>query len=295
MFDITETPLFKRLHSQIQQDNTVEVFTSLCEIGVVPEIEDNVATIVIDGESYSHSLSEIKETLDETRYRELFPEPNEPNEVIEPGSDIQGDIREIKAALKELKDFLTCKQGEIQVEKPDADKLTKLAYTDLKTHCLNTNALNRDFGALKKDEEYLFGQIDIRALKKINEQFGMDAGDNAIIYASKVIHEAFPESRIYIVYGDNFIIIEQASKMAQSAFVNAIFSVRDTCAQNGLNLAVTYTSSAGRGPMEIKKDLEQQINRARTVDPITTINWKVNKPVEKKEEPLFTSETLSED
>ena len=95
------------------------------------------------------------------------------------------------------------------------DYAHKQAYVDVLTGLGNRNAyfeLVEDINQKIKDKVYVnFAVIlfDINGLKIINDEYGHEAGDNAIIVAGECLKELFGEEISYRIGGDELVVIYQ--------------------------------------------------------------------------------------
>lgn len=87
-----------------------------------------------------------------------------------------------------------------------------LAYCDSLTGLKNTTAYKEAVSELDSrinSGSPKFGVLvaDINNLKKTNDQFGHDAGNELIIHAAKILTDTFTDSPIFRIGGDEFVII----------------------------------------------------------------------------------------
>ena len=89
-------------------------------------------------------------------------------------------------------------------------KLNNLAYVDLLTNTRNKTAYVKTMEKLdarqKEDPDFSFGIVlfDLNDLKKVNDNLGHQMGDKFIKLAARCMQEAFCDSVIYRVGGDEF-------------------------------------------------------------------------------------------
>ena len=91
------------------------------------------------------------------------------------------------------------------------ENLNMTSLTDELTSIYNRRGMQKQLkilmNNLKKDEYAYVVFIDLDKLKSINDIYGHECGDQAIIMASKIILEAFPEDIVGRVGGDEFLVI----------------------------------------------------------------------------------------
>lgn len=95
-------------------------------------------------------------------------------------------------------------------------RLQKLAYTDFLTGLQNRRALQQAVtsGLLK---QAIVIVIDLDHLKLINDTYGHQCGDEAIVKMARYITVAFPEiSHIYRIGGDEFIVLLESATHKQA-------------------------------------------------------------------------------
>lgn len=84
-------------------------------------------------------------------------------------------------------------------------ELQRLAYTDIKTDTLNSNAFNRDF--VQTSFASRLALVGIMGMKSINLTFGKSAGDKVIKNVARFLSANF-KGCVYRIIGDQFAIIE---------------------------------------------------------------------------------------
>lgn len=94
-----------------------------------------------------------------------------------------------------------------QIEKDASESAyRKLAYTDVMTGLMNKAAyIEEEKKPLTKECIYLM--MDINDLKKINDQYGHQKGDEVIVAAAGYIRKYFDKALCYRFGGDEFIVI----------------------------------------------------------------------------------------
>ena len=78
-----------------------------------------------------------------------------------------------------------------------------------------TNAYNRlmytmDLEKMNKNHNYLIALLDLNYFKNVNDQYGHDAGDQALIYFTKTVSHYIPKSvSLYRIGGDEFVLLSK--------------------------------------------------------------------------------------
>ena len=87
-------------------------------------------------------------------------------------------------------------------------KLEIYVYRDKLTGLLNPTAYARKIEAIKKLEKpkYAVVVFDANFLKKINDNYGHEAGNELIIRAASLISRTFSNSSVFRIGGDEFIV-----------------------------------------------------------------------------------------
>ena len=103
-------------------------------------------------------------------------------------------------------------KGEARRSQSIAKEMTEIANTDALTGVRNKNAYDREAAALdeaidKGDARFGIVMIDLNGLKKTNDTYGHDHGDEMIKGLSAIICETFDNSPVYRVGGDEFVVI----------------------------------------------------------------------------------------
>lgn len=82
---------------------------------------------------------------------------------------------------------------------------------DALTGFRNRQAYYKDIAIIKQDKRLRVQPVgvlfaDVNGLKRVNDEFGHDAGDELLIHVAKRIATAFPEAKKYRFGGDEFVI-----------------------------------------------------------------------------------------
>ncbi len=90
--------------------------------------------------------------------------------------------------------------------------INALAYRDSLTGIKNSTAYTEAIAKLNEEinlDNPVFGVIvaDINNLKKANDTYGHDIGNELIIHAAKILTETFKTSSVYRIGGDEFVVI----------------------------------------------------------------------------------------
>ena len=117
--------------------------------------------------------------------------------------------------------------------------VNSLAYRDSLTGVKNTTAYREEVEALNEaigDGKASFGVIvaDINYLKQTNDNYGHDVGNDLIIHTARAIKDAFKESPVFRIGGDEFAIILKGDELANCR--NIIDEVDNALAKDYINV-----------------------------------------------------------
>lgn len=86
-------------------------------------------------------------------------------------------------------------------------KLETLSYHDQLTGAKNRHAMNEKLASLANGGSLGIIYSDVMGLKQINDDFGHQAGDEALIYACENLKAHFPDKCVYRIGGDEFLVL----------------------------------------------------------------------------------------
>lgn len=148
-------------------------------------------------------------------------------------TDLAGSMRRMEMDVYDNIHRLTAMNEELSATQSEARKMTELANTDALTGLRNKVAYNYEAGRIdsfiKNGEAVNFGiaMVDLNYLKFINDDFGHDKGDEALVRLAKALSNAFAHSPIFRIGGDEFVVIlknedyDQAPRLIR-AFNNSL-------------------------------------------------------------------------
>ena len=90
---------------------------------------------------------------------------------------------------------------------------------------------------LIEDRDYVFSVavFDINQLKMINDDYGHDIGDKLIVSVAGDIREAFKDSNIYRVGGDEFVAIQRETDLSSQTA-----KLREIVARKNIESPITH-------------------------------------------------------
>lgn len=120
-------------------------------------------------------------------------------ELPEPTNDEVGVLtKSFDVTIKSLKKYISGMQYK--------------AYSDPLTHVKNKAAYDEAKERLKRqmdegEAEYGLLMLDVNNLKKINDLYGHDRGDDYLVLCCQLICKAFKHSPVYRIGGDEFVVL----------------------------------------------------------------------------------------
>jgi diguanylate cyclase (GGDEF)-like protein len=167
--------------------------------------------------------------------------------------------------------FLICYFYESQHAKNN-ELLNKMAFEDSLTRVKNRHALKLFFEDYNKsvktsqhnpEDNTQLLIIDIDYFKKINDQFGHEVGDAVLVDTAALLKEKTPNSHIYRIGGEEFLIILQDCTTAQA--YNFAESMRKQMEETVFNISshsIQITVSIGITKLEKNQDFSQFLRNA---------------------------------
>ena len=140
---------------------------------------------------------------------------------IHTGDEIEGLSDAIISMVEDVRDYaadLLEKESQISGMKAYVDKMDVLAYRDSLTGAGNKAAYEKTARLLDRDilagsGEFAVVMADLNYLKKINDNYGHDKGNEYIRKMYSLISQVFKESPIFRIGGDEFLVIAQNEEM----------------------------------------------------------------------------------
>lgn len=125
-------------------------------------------------------------------------------------------IHELDIYIKNL----TKAREDLENTQKQAIELSELATRDSLTGIRNKTAYDREVIKVKQEMQdgldfIGVGMVDLNFLKKINDTYGHDKGNIAIIKLCKMICKTFVHSPVFRIGGDEFVIILRTPDLSQ--------------------------------------------------------------------------------
>ncbi|MBQ9347167.1 MAG: GGDEF domain-containing protein [Oscillibacter sp.] len=138
------------------------------------------------------------------------PEIHTLNEVESLADAIARMSEDIKSYIEDV----LYAEGRVRSAEKEVEGMTRMAYSDALTHVKNKAACDEKMSALTcavntSPPEYAILMVDLNCLKRINDTYGHEKGDEYIIGASQIVSGVFKHSPVYRVGGDEFVVVLQ--------------------------------------------------------------------------------------
>ena len=103
-------------------------------------------------------------------------------------------------------------EDKVEVMQHHVDRMNTIAYQDALTHVKNKAAYDKmveslEWDILNQGAEFAIVMIDLNFLKRINDRYGHDRGNEYIIGGCNIICEVYDHSPVYRVGGDEFVVV----------------------------------------------------------------------------------------
>lgn len=160
------------------------------------------------------------------------------------------------------------------------------ANVDEMTHCFNRNFFNKEFEKrmVVQNFPYVLFMADLNGLKKINDTYGHDIGDEYIITAANVMRESLPdEAQIIRLGGDEFVIAVPNcnEEKAQLLMLEIALRAAKTTLSNGEQLSISVGHAIRKNvyvsTTEILKKADEEMYENKRAFHAAEISGKVKK------------------
>ena len=133
-----------------------------------------------------------------------------------------------------------------------AMELSVLAVKDSLTGIRNKTGYNKEIDLLKKQmaagfTDFGVAMIDLNYLKKINDTYGHEKGNIAIVSLCKIICNTFAHSAVFRIGGDEFVVILQGLDFEYVDELIEEFKLQLELRQDSLELKIWEKTSAALG------------------------------------------------
>jgi diguanylate cyclase (GGDEF)-like protein len=155
---------------------------------------------------------------------------------------------QIHAMQQELRGYIAFARAQAHL-----DSLTGLRNQN--AYFLRVQELNEAIAA--KTAEYTVFVVDLNGLKNMNDAYGHDAGDEAILDAANVLREVFPDGELFRIGGDEFAALLPPCAEAEIASrVEALDAALAVCNGRKRSYGVPLAFSKGAAVYDPAQDME---------------------------------------
>lgn len=220
---------------------------SLTTLGILERIRDTLEKAIFPhkGKELSVTVSiGVAYGLDKKSHKEMLTKADNLLYLAKENgrNNIKGeDLHELKNNVLKKKTMQLQQEKKELREHADIDKMTKT---------FNRGKFNLDIESIEKEggiKKTVIGFVDVDDFKKINDEYGHDAGDEALIEISRVLlsYSKRHDIKIYRYGGEEFCIISHED-IEQSIFI--FDEIRREVARNSVmynNISIPITLSIG--------------------------------------------------
>lgn len=123
-----------------------------------------------------------------------------------------GSMIQMEHDIDSYIESLTQTKEQLSTARQHADDMHELAHMDSLTGIRNRMAYDKEIGLLDKEigeglKDFGIAMVDLNFLKNINDTYGHECGNAAIIELSTLICEVFKHSPVFRIGGDEFAVI----------------------------------------------------------------------------------------
>ena len=178
-------------------------------------------------------------------------------------SDLAVSIKKLESDLHNKIAELSRANEELVAAQKETKKMTELANKDALTGVRNKVRYDADVAAINKtiaskDPDLQFGiaMIDLNDLKVINDEYGHESGNVALVKLSTIICGIFAHSPVYRVGGDEFVVILRGSDYRRSDELIAEFNqkIENLSKDTELTLAERASAAIGYSKYDLATD-----------------------------------------
>ena len=138
-----------------------------------------------------------------------------------PDIHTQNEVESLSDAItqmsKDMKNYvedILAAEKRMHAAEKEAEGMTRIAYQDALTHMKSKAAYDAKIAELDRkivngNAEFAIVMLDLNNLKKINDTYGHEHGNEYIIGACDIISDVYKHSPIFRVGGDEFVVILQ--------------------------------------------------------------------------------------
>ena len=174
--------------------------------------------------------------------------------------ELANSLKKMEAGVYDRINQLTAMNEQLSASQNEARKMEVLANTDGLTGVKNKIAYDAEVVRIDQDiksgEKVVFGvaMIDLNYLKNTNDEYGHDAGDEALIELTKIICDTFKHSPVYRIGGDEFVVILRGRDFNASTSLIKRFNEEIEKSTKGKNIYQGVSAALGHSIYDPKID-----------------------------------------
>jgi diguanylate cyclase len=237
-------------------------------------LKQMLATFIDRLASFSESTSDYHDKIEVCA--EKITNANDISELSDVLDEVMRETRVIQLNAERSRDELTAMRGRVNDAEREITRLQdELAHaSEMVRHDPLTGALNRkgmneaieiEVARMRRQQGHLcLALLDIDNFKKLNDSLGHDAGDQALVHLSKVVHETIrPEDTLARYGGEEFVVLLPDTSVEDA--VSAMIRVQRELTRRFFlhnNDKVLITFSCGVAEVGAQEDPFEALKRA---------------------------------
>lgn len=172
------------------------------------EFEKSKNIIIADVEAYKEVSQDVYDVLIPQKIHSLVAGPIEINGRYIGFYGVDNPPVENLTSIANLIDIMDFVISMMIRLRDNSRTIENMAITDQLTGCKNRMALKWAYdNAYEKEQSIGVVMCDLNGLKKVNDQYGHEAGDKYICDAADILRECFGEDGVYRLGGDEFAVV----------------------------------------------------------------------------------------
>ncbi len=205
--DITVASVNKGIvDSTIREMVLLGIILTLCMFSMLWFIDYQYIHKLRKMEKYMNQYAENKDVAMANKFESIG---NQNHEIISLSKRTASMIRELEDYMQNL----TKTSKELHSTKERAAEMSELAHKDSLTGIRNKTAYDKEIIKLEREllrnDELEFGiaMIDLNFLKRINDTYGHEKGNESIKELCRVVCKVFCHSPVFRIGGDEFVVV----------------------------------------------------------------------------------------
>ena len=258
--DILIDDIFRASSRYLEASLAVAIFFALVMIAVIRlwlgrRIIDPISRL-------QHAAVEFE---DKCRHRADVSQLTMENPHISTDDEIEALATAISSMVEDVQSYaadLVTKDDEITNMKEYVNKMDVLAYRDSLTGAGNKASYEKarsrlDWDILGGNADFGIVMADLNYLKRINDNFGHDKGNEYIKTLYRILTETFGESPVFRIGGDEFVVVVQGEEKANCASLIAKLKAKMHALMSDTTLEPWQRVSTAIGYAEYKSERDK--------------------------------------